>query len=496
MLFSNKSNAQCNFSLSSNNTYATLLSPGTEDTLWRGISTCGCGGVLLNMNCNYLGTLAPYIGILKLYRNGVQVILWNTTINTVSLSLPMTQPDTSEWTITGEIDSLAPIGATGKLKVSFTMIDSNLIQYNTLGMNGSNLSVVGCAVVCKKNAAFPNQNISPDTSVKIGSFVFKNIGICPNLPLVYVTINNIGNVANTDITNMKIKKDTTQIGSTIPILGANSTIVCNENILDSVVYDVYADISVGVSSWSEIKLTIEGFSISTLPIDTGQTITFVSPSCNLLAVEAPTPNTLPAGNTVCLGQIQPVGSTCTIVLDSMRYDVYGTAYYGNVAPVYVVKNSTFLLSNTMLSAMSYTQTFLLNDTITGIGDIFAINGTLKPNSMNDVGKTFQGVITLYGHQIGGGIKSVVVSMATKTIINPSGVSNILESPVVLFPNPTNEYISFSGLKEATEIMICDVSGRTVVKKFVSNKDTIDVRSYPKGIYFIKSKTWTEKFVVQ
>lgn len=58
----------------------------------------------------------------------------------------------------------------------------------------------------------------------------------------------------------------------------------------------------------------------------------------------------------------------------------------------------------------------------------------------------------------------------------------------IFPNPANEFITiFSNLSSFETIEIVDINGKIIYSNYFSNSKSsiIDIRTYPKGIYFIK-----------
>ncbi len=93
-------------------------------------------------------------------------------------------------------------------------------------------------------------------------------------------------------------------------------------------------------------------------------------------------------------------------------------------------------------------------------------------------------VSLIVTDINGCTKSI-----TKTLNIISGVSSInSNNNISFFPNPASEKIYFSGVKENSEIMIFDITGR-VIQSFAirTNSLAVDVSKYPEGIYFYQLK---------
>ena len=80
-------------------------------------------------------------------------------------------------------------------------------------------------------------------------------------------------------------------------------------------------------------------------------------------------------------------------------------------------------------------------------------------------------------------------MSTSTAIQLNGPDNIN-----VYPNPTNEKIFISNLKENNvTLKVFDISGKEVINKKVSNKEQVDLSQLSKGIYQLsfEGKEWKE-----
>jgi hypothetical protein len=80
------------------------------------------------------------------------------------------------------------------------------------------------------------------------------------------------------------------------------------------------------------------------------------------------------------------------------------------------------------------------------------------------------------------------SDSSKYTVNIStGIKNIKNSNIKIYPNPTNNIINIEGLNknENNTIQIFDVQGKLVITKTITEKGTIDLSELNKGVYVIK-----------
>ena len=77
------------------------------------------------------------------------------------------------------------------------------------------------------------------------------------------------------------------------------------------------------------------------------------------------------------------------------------------------------------------------------------------------------------------------SMLSVTI--STGINDIKNSNIKIYPNPTNNIINIEGLNknENNTIQIFDVQGKLVITKTINEKGTIDISELNKGVYLIK-----------
>lgn len=82
------------------------------------------------------------------------------------------------------------------------------------------------------------------------------------------------------------------------------------------------------------------------------------------------------------------------------------------------------------------------------------------------------------------------------VTNPLSTTNLLNSEVVLYPNPVKDKLTVS-LKNNDEIISCqiyDVTGKNVISNSKMENNTVQVSALSNGVYFIKIKTITGEMV--
>jgi PKD repeat protein len=72
-------------------------------------------------------------------------------------------------------------------------------------------------------------------------------------------------------------------------------------------------------------------------------------------------------------------------------------------------------------------------------------------------------------------------------IGTTGINDVKNSNIKIYPNPTNNIINIEGLNknENNTIQIFDVQGKLVITKTITEKGTIDLSELNKGVYVIK-----------
>ena len=108
---------------------------------------------------------------------------------------------------------------------------------------------------------------------------------------------------------------------------------------------------------------------------------------------------------------------------------------------------------------------------------------IDPNNMIDNGSSTK----IYEAEANG--YHACSSVSTSTAIQLNGPDN-----VNVYPNPTNDKIYISNLKENNvTLKVFDISGKEVIYKKVSNEEQIDMSQLSKGIYqfSFEGKEWKE-----
>jgi hypothetical protein len=81
-------------------------------------------------------------------------------------------------------------------------------------------------------------------------------------------------------------------------------------------------------------------------------------------------------------------------------------------------------------------------------------------------------------------------------INSTGINDIKNSNIKIYPNPTNNIINIEGLNknENNTIQFFDVQGKLVITKNITEKGTVDLSELNKGVYVIKIGELAQKIV--
>jgi len=75
-------------------------------------------------------------------------------------------------------------------------------------------------------------------------------------------------------------------------------------------------------------------------------------------------------------------------------------------------------------------------------------------------------------------KNAILNIVLSTGFN----SQIDNSEIQLFPNPTSDNFQISGLEDNAILKLADINGKEVLSRHVINNEFISVQSLPKGIY--------------
>lgn len=130
-----------------------------------------------------------------------------------------------------------------------------------------------------------------------------------------------------------------------------------------------------------------------------------------------------------------------------------------------------------------------NATHVGSGNVFGngianwdLQWTAPLTDFGDI--TFSAVVNASN---GNGSSSGDAIFMEQKVVSASTVS-IAESQIQyiqIFPNPTVDYINFSGLTNKAQVEIFDSVGKQVLRKNVKTDDRINLQQLPNGNYFVK-----------
>ncbi|MDR0732454.1 MAG: T9SS type A sorting domain-containing protein [Dysgonamonadaceae bacterium] len=76
----------------------------------------------------------------------------------------------------------------------------------------------------------------------------------------------------------------------------------------------------------------------------------------------------------------------------------------------------------------------------------------------------------------------------------TGLSAIEANVVSVYPNPSDNVLNIKGIDAPVAVRILDMAGKTVLSRVLSSEKEIDISGLSRGVYFLKIKTQTIKFI--
>jgi hypothetical protein len=118
-----------------------------------------------------------------------------------------------------------------------------------------------------------------------------------------------------------------------------------------------------------------------------------------------------------------------------------------------------------------------------------VTSTIVSNVSEPTGLFIKGTdlyISEYGNN-----KIVKFSLSTST----SGLfeSKITNNEIKLFPNPSSDFITITGVENKTDYIICNSIGAEISRGSITNNNKIDIKSLIDGVYFIKLNNHMVRF---
>ena len=77
----------------------------------------------------------------------------------------------------------------------------------------------------------------------------------------------------------------------------------------------------------------------------------------------------------------------------------------------------------------------------------------------------------------------IVKYSSSTILS-TGI-DFSKSSIKIFPNPSNDFISITGLVKKESYKVFNIQGKELVNGIINNKENINVQNWANGFYFIK-----------
>ena len=212
-----------------------------------------------------------------------------------------------------------------------------------------------------------------------------------------------------------------------------------------------------------------------------------SSNSDLLTLQsAPNTLTVTGSSSFCKSYQTFSASTCSSVNSS--------GWSRNVSPSSGVSS----LTSSNQSATGCDRLFQF--TQSGYYTIYCSNGSLNGQFQVYVNNCFQG--GTYGLQVSNDGKKVKGKNLDNTIIGSENPDIVLNNPnsnvtvlssTFIYPNPSNEEFTISGLEGIDEVRFINVQGQVLQTHKITNGDSqqnLKVAQYPKGLYFVQLKNTT------
>ncbi len=110
------------------------------------------------------------------------------------------------------------------------------------------------------------------------------------------------------------------------------------------------------------------------------------------------------------------------------------------------------------------------------------------------GETFELTVS-YNHNMNTGQFEVFgLSEITSLKLSATGIFEVSEDDVVIYPNPSNGIFNIEGISATSSLVIFNAFGEEIMSNELIRKGTIDISDQPNGVYFVRIKTTNESFV--
>jgi hypothetical protein len=77
------------------------------------------------------------------------------------------------------------------------------------------------------------------------------------------------------------------------------------------------------------------------------------------------------------------------------------------------------------------------------------------------------------------------SSFTKIIEKATGINQINNEKIILFPNPATESFSIEGVERNSALTLTDINGKLLLEQKIQGVTVVSVDKLPKGVYFVK-----------
>jgi len=97
---------------------------------------------------------------------------------------------------------------------------------------------------------------------------------------------------------------------------------------------------------------------------------------------------------------------------------------------------------------------------------------------------FKKSVTVYSNDTAGSPKRITV---IGEVLQSTGIKQLSNGHLVLFPNPSSGLINISGITQAAEVKIYSIQGK-LLKSLHQVETRIDISDLPTGVYFLNLKS--------
>ena len=419
--------------------------------------------------------------------SGVTSYTWNTGANTSSISV--TPASTTVYTVTGNLTGCASV-ATKTVSVNVAS-NPTVTASNTTICNGSSASLTASGAATyswNTGATTASVSVNPTTTTNYIVIGTNTVG-CSNTKTVTVTVNALPNVAVNSVTICTGSTATlTASGASTYTwnTGVNGAVL-SDSPLTNTTYTVTGTSSAGCvkSNTASVNVTTApSISVNSATICAGSTATLTASGVTTYTwstlSNATTINDNPTSTTVYTVAGNLTGCATVVTQTAVvNVNALPNVSLGSIAGPLCVNNAAVTLSGSPSG---------------GIYSGTGVMGSSFDPSMSGAGSF---TVSYYYTDINScsatATQTVDVSLCT-------GINEINEASVSVYPNPTRELIHIkidASLLNTATIELYDAIGKLVITEKVNNTTTtLNLADYAKGMYTIRVKAEGKQSIIK